>query len=278
MIRGVYVPPDKKTQAMTVGDLLDRYVTEESVHKASASDDKARAETLKAVLGGYGVADLTSTMVSGYKRARMRVRAAQTVLHELNLLHRAYVVAVAEWGLVLPRGVPRTSRPSLPPGRERRVTPQEVDAIIQETGSKDLKAIMVLAVETAMRRGEILGLCWEHVNLPQRTLFLPKTKTNVPRTIPLSSRAVALLRGLGPGRGKVFSITPRCASQAFKRAADRLGLVDVHFHDLRHEATSRLFERDLNVIEVSRVTGHKSLVMLNRYTHLAVQSIADKLG
>jgi hypothetical protein len=96
MVRGVYVAPDKQTQAMTVADLLDRYTREESIHKASASDDKSRAETLKAALGGYGVADLTSTMLADYKRARLRVRAAQTVLHELNLLHRAYVVAVAE--------------------------------------------------------------------------------------------------------------------------------------------------------------------------------------
>jgi integrase len=278
MGRGMFLAPDKETQRMTVADLLDRYVREESIHKASESDDKTRAETLKAALGAYGVPDLTSTIVAQYKRSRMRVRASQTVLHELNLLHRAYVIATTEWGLVLPRGIPKTSRPPLPDGRERRVTPEEVGAIINETGSKDLKAIVVLAVETAMRRGEILGLRWEHVNLAQRTLFLPKTKTKTPRTVPLSSRAVTLLSSLERGPGKVFSITPRCASQAFKRAADRLELIDIHLHDLRHEATSRLFEKDLNVIEVSKVTGHKSLVMLNRYTHLTVQSIADKLG
>jgi integrase len=276
--RGVFLAPDKATQSMTVADLLDRYVKEESIHKASESDDKTRAETLKAAIGGYGVADLTNAMLAGYKRARMRIRASQTVLHELNLLHRAYVIAVAEWGLVLPRGIPKTARPQLPEGRERRVTQEEIEAIIRETGSKELKAIVVLAVETAMRRGEILGLHWDHVNLPGRSLFLPKTKTKTPRTVPLSSRAVALLGSLECGPGKVFSITPRCASQAFKRAADRLGLVNIHMHDLRHEATSRLFEKDLNVIEVSKVTGHKSLVMLNRYSHLSVQHIADKLG
>lgn len=281
--RGLFAAPDKATQDMTVAQLLDRYVAEEAIHKASGSDDAQRAGTLKKALGGYGAANLTPTHLREYQLARCRIRAAQTVVHELNLLHRAYVIAVEEWGLVLPRGIPSTRRPKLPDGRQRRVLEHEVRAIVEDTASVELKVIVPLAVETAMRRGEMLAIQPHHVRLDKRTVLLPKTKNGEPRTIPLSTRAHALLSEWIEAlpeehSGPLFKITGRCLTQAFLRACRRLGFPDLRFHDLRHEATSRLFERGLNVIEVSRITGHKSLVMLNRYTHLDVGSLVDKLG
>lgn len=278
MTRGTYVLPDRETQDMTVADLLDRYVREESRYKASRSDDKQRAETVKNTLGGFGVTEITPAHLNQYKRQRLAVRAPQTVTHELNLLHRAYTVGVEEWGLVLPRGVPRTARPKLPPGRERRVRSDELQRLLACTGSDQLSDIVTLAVETAMRRAEILGLQWDRIDLVARTAYLPKTKTDTPRTVPLSGAAVAVLEARQADAGPVFTITPRCASQAFKRAASRAGLHDVRFHDLRHEATSRLFERGLSVLEVARITGHKSLAMLNRYTHLDVRTLVEKLS
>ncbi|WP_233154796.1 site-specific integrase [Candidimonas nitroreducens] len=263
---------------MTITALLGRYLLEESSRKASASDDKQRAETIKRVLGGFGVTELTAAHLSHYKRSRLAVRAPQTVTHELNLLHRAYVVGVNEWGLVLPQGIPCTGRPKLPPGRNRRVRPHEVRGLLACTGSRELAAIVLLAVETAMRRGEILGMRWEHINLLRCSVLLPHTKNGDARTVPLSTAAVAVLQPLQRDSGPVFSLTPRCASQAFKRAVDRAGLFDLHFHDLRHEATSRLFEKGLNVIEVARITGHKSLAMLNRYAHLDVSGLVEKLA
>lgn len=278
MARQMYIPPDSATQSMTVSKLLDKYVKEESRRKASESDDKQRAETIKGALGRYGVTELTPTHLGQYKRDRLAVRSPQTVTHELNLLHRAYVVGVEEWGLVLPRGVPRTSRPQLPPGRDRRVRQEEIDSILANTESEELESIVLLAVETAMRRSEILGLKWERIDLKRRSAYVPKTKTDTPRTVPLSSAAVAVLNVLQRDIGPVFGITSRCASQAFKRAVNRAGLADLHFHDLRHEATSRLFERGLNVLEVARITGHKSLVMLNRYLPvLLIGSASEKV-
>jgi integrase len=283
MRRGVFVMPDRMTQDMIVAQLLDRYVREESVHKASGLDDVRRAKPLKAILGGYGVANLTPVHLRKYKLARCRVRAPQTVVHELNLLHRAYVVAVQELGLVLPSGIPSTSRPKLPPGRQRRVSEYEAHAIVNDTKSIELKVIVPLAIETAMRRSEILGIRLEHVRLDRRTVLLPKTKNGESRTIPLSTRAHALLASwiaqLPESCSEpIFKITPRCLTQAFLRACRRLKILGLRFHDLRHEATSRLFERGLNVIEVSRITGHKSLAMLNRYTHLDAGNLAEKLG
>jgi integrase len=266
-------------QTMTVDEMLSRYLREESPSKASGRDDIGRAKPLLAALGKYRVHNLSSPRVSQYKTDRLRQVAAQTVTHELNLLHRAYVIASSEWGVILPNGIPKTKRPALPRGRDRRVSEKDVALILENTDSAELGTIVRLAIETAMRRSELLGIRWEDVNFERRSVYLSKTKTDVPRTVPLSTQAVLLLQGIGPKPGdRIFSISPNAATRAFCRAVQRAGIEDLRFHDLRHEATSRLFERGLNVIEVARITGHKTLAMLDRYTHLDVGHLVSKLG
>ena len=174
----------------------------------------------------------------------------------------------------------------------------ELEAIIAASQSPQLPTIMRLAVETAMRRSEVIKLTWSQINLAKRFLTLHETKNGTRRTVPLSSRAVALLQAV-PRRlhnDGVFSITPESASTLFMRTLARARrnyekqaaeegrtpdpdyLHNIRFHDLRHEATSRLFERGLNVMEVASITGHKTLSMLMRYTHLKAEELAMKLG
>jgi len=265
-------------QTLTVREMLARYLQEESIHKASHADDRGRSKPLYDALGAYRVHTLTPQRIAQYKRDRLIHVGPQTVVHELNLLHRTYVIAVQEWGIVLPEGIPKTKRPTLPKGRDRRVSEKEIGMILLATGSAELGTIVRLAVETAMRRGELFGMRWEHVDWERRSVYLPKTKTDTPRTVPLSTKAVVLLQNLhAKESGPVFSMAQDSATRAFCRAVQRAGLHNLRFHDLRHEATSRLFEKGLNVIEVARVTGHKTLSMLNRYTHLDVRHIAAKL-
>jgi integrase len=139
---------------------------------------------------------------------------------------------------------------------------------------------VALAIETGMRRGELLGLLWDNVDLERRTAFLPVTKNGESRGVPLSNRAVEVLRALPPStNGRVFGeLTREALKQSFNRAARRTGITGLRVHDLRHEATSRLFEKGLNVMEVAFVTGHKTLQMLKRYTHLSVTDLATTLG
>ncbi|WP_079214533.1 site-specific integrase [Herbaspirillum robiniae] len=266
-------------QTMTVREMLQRYLDEISISKASHKTDISRVKPLYAALGEYRVHTLSSLAVSQYKATRLLSVGPQTVIHELNLLHRAYVIANSDWGLVLPNGIPKTRRPPMPKGREMRVPSEAINRLVAFTESQELKIIIRFAVETGMRRSEITGIRWEHVNMERRSVYLPETKTNRPRTVPLSTMAQQLLEGLLPAmeEGKVFSLAPDSVSQGFKRAAKRANLTGLNFHDLRHEATSRLFERGLNVIEVARITGHKTLSMLDRYTHLDVAYLVDKL-
>ena len=131
-----------------------------------------------------------------------------------------------------------------------------------------------------MRRSEILGLLWTNVDLEKRVAHLLMTKNGESRGVPLSSRAVAILRALPPScTGRVFGeLTVEALKLSFKRAVRRAGIDGLRLHDLRHEATSRFFEKGLNVMEVASVTGHKTLQMLKRYTHLSAGDLALRLG
>ena len=278
MHRGAFVGGISK-QSMTIREMLERYLVEESTKKAYSAADLSRSKPVLAALGAYHVHTLTHADLADYKRTRLTLKSPQTVTHELNLLHRAYVIATTEWGVVLPKGVPRTARPPLPRGRGTRIRPNQIDLIVQSTGSEQLKNIVPLAVETAMRRSELLSIRWEDVDLDRRSIYLDKTKNGLSRTVPLSPRAVQVIQGMLQARtGPLFTLAASSVTQAFQRAVERAGLDHVRFHDLRHEATSRLFERGLNVIEVARITGHVTLSMLDRYTHLDVQGLVQKLG
>jgi integrase len=131
-----------------------------------------------------------------------------------------------------------------------------------------------------MRRGELLSLTWEHVHTEKRYVHLPDTKNGETRDVPLSPMALELLRELPRnfrGDQVVFPLHYEALKSAWRRACTRTSITNLRFHDLRHEATSRFFEKGLNVMEVAAITGHKDLRMLQRYTHLRAEDLALKL-
>jgi integrase len=135
-----------------------------------------------------------------------------------------------------------------------------------------------------MRRGEILALVWSNVNLEAQVAVLPQTKNGELRRVPLSKDAVAVLKEqrltttIQSITGKVFDVSQISLDKAWRRACKKAGIEELRFHDLRHEAISRLFEMGLNPMEVSTISGHKTLQMLKRYTHLRAEDLAKKLG
>ncbi|MFC1459295.1 site-specific integrase [Microvirga arabica] len=142
-----------------------------------------------------------------------------------------------------------------------------------------MRTLIVLAIETGMRKGDFLTLDWGHIDLQRRVAHLPLTKIGDSRDVPLSTRAVEILRAfMTAGSGQVFNVAPNAARPAWERLVCRAGWVDLHFHDLRHEAVSRLFEKGLNVVEASTISGHKELRMLQRYGHLRTTDLVARLG
>ena len=137
-----------------------------------------------------------------------------------------------------------------------------------------------------MRRGKISAMRWEHVDQRARVLEIPTPSSRTPgrakptpKFLPLSTRAIAVLNSL-PRQidGRVWSMRPDSITQVFERVCEAASIEGLTFPDLRHEATSRLFEKGLNPMEVAAITGHKTLQMLKRYTHLRAEDLVGRLG
>lgn len=197
-----------------------------------------------------------------------------------SLISHLYRIAVKRWGLAVENPVSgKIEMPSNGKPRDRRLQGNEAKLLLKHLPG-EAKDVFEFAIETAMRRSEILTLEWKAINFKKCIATLKDTKNGDPRAVPLSSTAIKILnnqtRGIGASR--VFSITPSRLRKEWEAARTAAGIPDIRFHDMRHEAASRLFEKGLNVIEAASVTGHKTLSMLKRYTHLNPTDIAKKLG
>ena len=268
-----------------LGELLDRYEDEVSPLHKSHQVEKYRLKTLKRRLGDISITRLSPALLCKYRDTRLGTVSPASLKRELVILSSVINTAIKEWGINLQSNpVSMVSLPKIARGRDRRLEAGEEAKLLACSG--ELKRIIIVALETGMRRGEILNIKRSHIDLAHQTLLIPITKTDTPRTIPLSSRAIEALREQLRGSDNVisieettlFSYTARGLSGAFLRLCRKHGLGNLHFHDLRHEATSRFFEKGLNPVEVATITGHKDTRMLMRYTHLRAEDLVRRLG
>ena len=169
--------------------------------------------------------------------------------------------------------------------RDRRLKDGELDKLLNAAAKRrqtEMVATIKLAIETGMRRGELLRMRWGDIDWAEQSLRIPLTKNGEARTIPLTQTAISVLRSMATPRmrdsDRVFPKTGNALRLAWNRLRHRAGLDDFRWHDLRYEATSRLFELGLTAPEVALITGHKSLVTLGRYTHPQRKIIAAKLA
>ena len=269
----------------TLGELLERYCAEVSPLKKGAKDEAIRLAAMgRTRLAKFALSNLTATAVAAYRDERLLTVTAGTVIRDLALLSGVLNHARREWGFAIGNVVQAIRKPRQPQGRERVLSADEERALLDASApinrrSPWVQPVIVLALETAMRRGELLALQWENISLEKRTALLPDTKNGTRRIVPLSTRAVdvlhALPRSIG---GSVFPISAPALHLRFTLACKRAGIEGLHFHDLRHTATTRLADRLPNLAELSAVTGHKSLQMLKRYFHPDAEALARKLG
>lgn len=286
--RGSMVDPTA-ARAVSMLEMFERYLADVTPRKKGADQERYVLLALAgSKLAEYTPGTLTPAAVREWRDQRLREVAPATVNRGLAVLSHVIEHARKEWGIELPSNpVASVSRPRNARGRTRRLVGDEEARLLTACmggrvgGAAYLRDVVLLALETAMRRSELLSLRWEDIDLDRATARLHDSKNGEPRTVPLSQRARALLRGMRPlaGAGLVWpDATGNGVRLAFTRATLRAGLSDLRFHDLRHEAASRFFEKGLNVMEAASVTGHKDLRMLKRYTHLDASKLAAKLG
>lgn len=298
MDRGVFVSR-AEAEHTTLGEALDRYIVEYVPKLKSRVGETYRARALqRRPLAQRALATIHGKDIAQFIRKRQGEGVGpNTIKLDLGLLSHLFEVCRSAWGmesLINPVPLAKTARPKLPPGRDRRLEAGEEQELLRRACiyGEPMPSIIALALETAMRRGELASIRWEYVDFERRVLRLPETKNGSPRDVPLSTRAMAVLHAL-PRRldGSVFGITAGGISQAFARITGRATpnkrspklrdvgpLANLRFHDLRHEATSRLFEKGFNPMEAAAVTGHKTLQMLKRYTHLRAEDLAKRLA
>ena len=283
MDRGVFVSR-AEAENTTLSEAFDRYIAEYLPRLANFQREKSRAQFLqKRPLASRFLASIRGKDIADFIKERENEGAApNTVRLDLAMISRLFSVAASDWGMEsLSNPVAKVNKPKLPGGRTRRLEGEEETKLL-EACSKSFGRVVRFALETAMRRDEIARLTWDNVDLARKSAHLPKTKNGEARTVPLSPAALAILREVlaeDGNNGWVFCRSADAITQAMERARNAAGITDLTFHDLRHEAISRLFENtDLDVMEIKTITGHKSMQMLARYSHLRTHRLADRLA
>lgn len=279
-----------RKKSVTLSFAMKKYINTVSSEKKGWRQELYRMN----VINRYDIANLlmheiTSVDISNYRDERLgtihektkKPISGNTVRLELAFLSSVFKLAQVEWGVCNSNPVTAVRKPKIGKGRERRLLKNEERKISRhfELCDHQMYVIFHLALETAMRQGEILGLLWENVNLSIGVAHLPETKNGAWRDVPLSKRARELLLQMTPKVcGRVFTFTSNSFKSKWRKNIILLKIDDLHFHDLRHEAISRLFELGtLNMIEVASISGHKSLAMLKRYTHLKAYQLVKKI-
>lgn len=283
---------------MTFGVALDRYLAEVTPTKKESTQ---RAERLKAVslrlfFGRYSLAAVNSDLVARYRDYRLgEGKKPNTVRLELALASHLFTTAIREWRIGLVQNpVANIRKPSVSEGRDRRLSKEEERRLRKAVATHSnpmLRWIFDLALETGMRSSEITGLTKGQVDLQRRIVRLSRTKNDSARTVPLTRHATEVLASAvaNPVRPKDTDLVffgepgrdgrrrPYNFNKAWLGIKAELGVTDLRFHDLRHEAVSRLVEGGLSDQEVAAISGHKSMQMLKRYTHLRAEDLVGRL-
>jgi integrase len=268
-------------------NLIERYRNEVTPRKRGARQEDQRLRYWQdSVLANQPANELRSEQLATWRDEALCDRSDATVRQYLIVLSNVFRHARLEWGLTkLQNPTKQIALPRPNNGRDRRLLPGEFEAVLDEL-PPEMKLLAQLCRWTGMRMSEGQQLRWEDVDLEARTAILHQTKNGSRRVVPLGPEAVELLTNT---KATSENIVPEIAnpSAAWRRATKRAQRShtgnghfcdDLHFHDLRHERTSELFELGLDVTEVALVTGHKSLSMLMGYTHHKASKIAIKLN
>lgn len=296
----------------TLYEVLQHYLEREVPKLKSEESVVFRIKAFKGhKIAKYSMAALTPTVIQGWIEERIKDGVSgSTVNRELSVLRSAIKKGILNLELNIDNPVHAVHRPKEAPPRERRLFDGEEDRILaalkvtdraengQFAGPQNtwMRPVVIYAIESAMRRGEILALTWPHINLKKRTAHLVDTKNGTARTVPLTKRAVEILKSLPHSiDGKVFPITENALKLSFRRAVQRARkqyedqckkngiatdpryLIDLHFHDLRHEGASRL----ANIFmphELAKICGWKDLKMVMRYYQANTEDLLEKLS
>lgn len=295
-----YAEVDLKTKKSdlpvhTLKEALQRYCREETPKKRGAHWETLRINAFIRDIEfiDQNLEDITTPIWAKWRDDRLKKVSNSTVSREITIFQAMYSIARLEWHWVEHSPLDDVKRPVSPPPRERRISIDEREAICSalgytdvfpvETMSQQIAVAFLFALETAMRVGEIIGLTWDSVSYEGRFVTIPKSKNGDTRQVPLSSRAVELLKKLeGIDKERCFTVDSRSMDTLFRKARTRASktipdILTLHFHDTRHEAITTLAKK-LTVIQLARMVGHRDLKSLMIYYNETATELASLLN
>lgn len=273
------------TQHRTLVELLDRYLNEHAVRRANYPRELTSVKTLKAFFGTPTLDQVTPKRIVAYKNHRYADGVKpSTINRELATLKKAFNLARREWEWCEDNPVCRVSMERENNTRDRWLTVEEETRLFN-AAAPWLRELMVFAIHSGMRMGEILGLTWAGVDLFRRTVTVFKSKNGERRTIPLNQTALELLtHKYGNRSGDTDLVFPSEAQtrlnasnigRSLHLALKKAKMIDFHFHDLRHTCATRMVQAGVDLYKVQRLLGHKSPIMTQRYAHHYPESLRD---
>jgi integrase len=292
ILKGTY----RGAGARTVGDLFTEYERRVSEGKPGSRWESTRFKAFKRnfpELAAKQINDVTSHDFGLWRDQRLkgtdklRAVGAGTVIREINLFSAAFCTARDEWKWISESPLSGVRRPKEPKARDRRISVDELQRLMHALGydpsqapesiSARIALIVQFAIETGARASEICGLTWERVH--ERHFHLDKTKNGFARDVPMSGRAreiVKEVRKVTAGEKTVFNVAPASLDALFRKAKNACEIDDLHFHDTRHEACTRL-ARKLDVLDLARMLGIRDLKILQVYYNETAHDMAARL-
>lgn len=272
---------NQKPTDVPLSSILSRYLLEITPNKKSASGESRRIKRLlKDEIARQTLRKLTPVKLAAFRDRRVK-DGVRTAAYDLQVIRHALNVARAEWGVTIPNNpVEAICLPRPPKPRERRLKPCEYELLLfdaENSRSQFLKPLIIIAVETGMRLGELLSLTWSDVDIDSGIAVLKDTKNGESRAVPLSLAALDALKILPVNQTSLFATNYYAVKSAWQRLCKRCGINDLRFHDLLHEAISRFFEKGLTLPEVTMLSGHKTKAQVLRYAHSDFTNIQKKL-
>ncbi len=259
---------------LSLKDLIYKYLNEISPFKKGYIREKQRLNRLlKESIVLQKIYQLNTNDFIEYKNKRLK-DGNRTCAYDLSLLHHIYNTAIKQWCYPIKHNpLANIQKPKCNPPRERRLNDNELKYILNHNfKNKNMNNIIELALHTGMRISEILSI--RNDSIKDNCILLTDTKNNSSRKIPLTIKVKEIIN-----KSKLpYSISYNAVRLNWSRMVKKAGITDLHFHDLRHEAISRFFEKGLSIPEVSLISGHKDVRQLMRYTHLKINNLINKLN
>jgi integrase len=267
----------QRLRRITFDEMVEKYLNNYAKQR-----DPYTAKILLSFFTGYKLFQITTALIAEYRNMRLKVVKPATVYQELSLMRRMFNVAIKEWEWIRDNPV---SRLSFSVGnrnaRDRWLTPEEEEKLLNSaTNPKWLRSLIVFALHTGMRRGEILNLMWKDVDFKRKTVTVVRSKNNVKRVIPMSKTLYDTLKNIERVvdiSGRVFPISVDSLKDTFSNAIIKAGIKDFHFHDLRHTFATRLVQNGVDLYKVKELLGHKTISMTTRYAHHYPESLRSSV-